>query len=812
MPPAGGTAPHGPSCVGWLGVRAGKRRGEGSLLRHGQTFGTWRLLFKPSSLHGDEVPRLRRPALEPLVLPVGGYSWPLEPTFFPTLFMSTPNLSSGPREVPGQALETSSSGRTVGDVQKHSEDATLPAASGGRHQRKASVRAPVPTHLLDTLYMKDVLPSMTYRAIHSCFKTFGAVSRICLKYDGDTTSNRLYVTFVSSDAAKAAHGAASSLSLSAGNSTTALMRSANLADSDQDYHPNVFEGTVDETTPAIRQIPTPRWFVAYYRDEKANFIHAARYLEKEIGVIPEGHLKKYGKGVLVRAKDVTQAKMLLHLPCPSDSMFESVKPHRTFNYSKGCVYNDDLAEFSVEQILQMCPNNVRDVSKIKGSNHMAVLTFFGSNLPDRVKIGPLSLKVKPFLDRPLQCYQCYGYGHGKKYCKESPRCGNCSALESHPTSECVSEPYCFYCRGAHPLRSRQCERYRLEQDILQLANSQYISLGSARRELLFKLKKGGGSKTYASTAGARLPSLTVSNSKLTSVVPPGAPNGGTPAVPLQNKFTPLSSSPETPSHAPLDEQSSALTTGTVVADVHVPTNASPGKHTNTNSQGHYKRRRGSSESLESVGVPPPKVPPPAMCATSPPRVRFPENILSASETICSPVPSPTESPATPCAVGVTDMDANEVKPLVDEAIPDNLVRQMSQECLPSASQIRCDDEPDMAKASSLGSVQCTVRTSSLSSLETRVTAVISPPDCPSRKPVPSPVTSASAPRPRSSHIPVSFSAGRAEVRRPGSSSHKPASSSARASAPPTIRRYPKTQTHTGSGKSLPGTRPKKPNT
>lgn len=203
--------------------------------------------------------------------------------------------------------------------------------------------------------------------------------------------------------------------------------------------------------------------------------------------------------MLVKAKDIAQAKMLQHLPCPADDMFETVKAHHTFNFSKGSIYNHDLYSFSEKEIFGMCPSSVHKVSKMKGSANMILLTFFGSTLPDRVSIGPLHLRVKPFVDRPLQCFSCYG----KKYCTEPSRCGNCSTLASHSTAECESDAYCFYCQDAHQLSSRQCLRYRLEQDILQLANSQFISLGSARRELLYRQKAGTGAKTYTSSLGTR---------------------------------------------------------------------------------------------------------------------------------------------------------------------------------------------------------------------------------------------------------------------------------------------------------------------
>ncbi|MPD00047.1 hypothetical protein E2C01_095495 [Portunus trituberculatus] len=48
--------------------------------------------------------------------------------------------------------------------------------------------------------------------------------------------------------------------------------------------------------------------------------------------------------------------------------------------------------------------------------------------------------------------------------------------------------------------TRQCPKYRLEQDILQLASSQFIILGRPHRELLYRQKDGTGATSYASLA------------------------------------------------------------------------------------------------------------------------------------------------------------------------------------------------------------------------------------------------------------------------------------------------------------------------
>ncbi|MPC33904.1 hypothetical protein E2C01_027272 [Portunus trituberculatus] len=126
-------------------------------------------------------------------------------------------------------------------------------------------------------------------------------------------------------------------------------------------------------------------------------------------------------------------------------------------------------------------------------SNMVPLTFFGSTLPDRVHIGSINLRMRRFISCPLQCFSCYGYGHGKSSCKEASRCGNCSALDSYSEEHCNAAAYCFHYRDAHQVRSRQCLRYRLKQDILQLTNS-------ALRELLYRQKDGTGATSYASLA------------------------------------------------------------------------------------------------------------------------------------------------------------------------------------------------------------------------------------------------------------------------------------------------------------------------
>ena len=303
---------------------------------------------------------------------------------------------------------------------------------------------------------------------------------------------------------------------------------------------------------------------------------------------------------------------------------------------------------------------------------MVIFTFFGSFLPDSVRIGTLHLRVKPFLDRPLQCYGCYKYGHGRKHCTERPRCGNCSALDSHPTENCESNSYCFHCREAHPVRSRQCSQYRLEQDILQMANTQFISLGSARRELAFRQGNGGEVRTFAS-----------------SLRPPSSPS-------FNRVSTARTSVPVVNSSRSSVAASTGVSTSNafrVLGDESVgrsapsdPTPAAKSGVSNTSQRPHYSHKvvqKRQYRSTDSLDVRPSKIPTCSVDGPKPTGCSAP--VVAGSPLDTSMSPSVQEvGDSSSCREAVSlGMEVSQDAPLVDESVPDLLERQMSQDSLTS---------------------------------------------------------------------------------------------------------------------------------
>ena len=117
---------------------------------------------------------------------------------------------------------------------------------------------------------------------------------------------------------------------------------------------------------------------------------------------------------------------------------------------------------------------------LKDDNNAILLTFTSNFIPDMLYIDHSRIKVKKYYRRPSQCFKCYEYGHGHDKCRNARKCSHCS-LEHEPVENCANASHCFLCDGDHSPRSRNCPRYKFEQDVLDTANNEFISIGSAKQ-------------------------------------------------------------------------------------------------------------------------------------------------------------------------------------------------------------------------------------------------------------------------------------------------------------------------------------------
>ena len=317
--------------------------------------------------------------------------------------------------------------------------------------------------------------------IFSLFKEYGPIIRIKAKVINKIVISA-FITFVSPLSAKEAlkdmqnRKEMSKVSFS-------IISSKNLAEEESDYIPELFSATPIEPT-MKREEPIPMWHVVSYKVDNNNSLKGLFNLERCIGKIPEENFKKYGKGSLVKAKNNLQALMLQHFTPTEEDLISSVKPHNSFNLVRGVIYSEELQAFSNEEIVELCPSNIYRVQKLKGSNSAILLFFSTKYIPDYLKIRHLSFRVRKYKPSPIQCFNCFQYGHVATKCKKGKKCFKCSEELGQEENHSCSNYYCYHCEGEHSPKSRLCSRYKFEQDIIEIANNEYVSFGKAKGRLM----------------------------------------------------------------------------------------------------------------------------------------------------------------------------------------------------------------------------------------------------------------------------------------------------------------------------------------
>ena len=369
----------------------------------------------------------------------------------------------------------------------------------GHHGAKTSGGSFPNMRVLECTRISD---TPNYEMIHDKFRSFGSIQRIKMILTQQDNVFDAYITFSNSSEASTAQ---QHLNIEDSNycKKSKVISITNLLDDAYDYIPDEISLPVEKVE---RVLPIPTWHVASYKEGQENMIRGAKAIQKKVGNIPRGNLKRYGRALLIKAGNNTQAALLRNFKASPDSNIESISPHKSFNTFKGIIYSRDLYYYEDWEILEMCPSSVYKVQKLKGDNNAILLTFTSNFVPDTIYIEHTRIKVKKFYRRPTQCFKCYEYGHGYDKCKNTRKCPHCSG--THELVEhCTNPGHCFLCEGDHSPKSRNCPRYLFEQEALEIANNQFISIGSAKQIVM------GANKTPDSSYAKVIKALKIKNFK-----------------------------------------------------------------------------------------------------------------------------------------------------------------------------------------------------------------------------------------------------------------------------------------------------------
>lgn len=123
------------------------------------------------------------------------------------------------------------------------------------------------------------------------------------------------------------------------------------------------------------------------------------------------------------------------------------------------------AEEIVEDLESNGYINPEAVRLIKGrekepSAHIKI-TFKTENLPEHVYIGYQRYQVRPYVNRPFQCYQCQGFGHSAADCRRGEKCLICAGAHNYKSCNRENIKKCSNCGENHTSTFSGCKAMKM---------------------------------------------------------------------------------------------------------------------------------------------------------------------------------------------------------------------------------------------------------------------------------------------------------------------------------------------------------------
>ena len=181
-------------------------------------------------------------------------------------------------------------------------------------------------------------------------------------------------------------------------------------------------------------------------------------------------VEKTGKSITVEVKNAADSASLLKIKSFLGQTVE-VTPHKRLNTSRGVIRSWEFKNTEPEEWKEV-PGvlEARQILTKKEGKEVKtplwVLTFDQPIPPVTLQVEYLRLEVRPFVRKPLRCFNCQKYGHQGKHCRGKKTCANCGKAEEHVV--CPAEAWCPNCReSGHSATSKNCPRFLKEKLILE---------------------------------------------------------------------------------------------------------------------------------------------------------------------------------------------------------------------------------------------------------------------------------------------------------------------------------------------------------
>lgn len=272
-----------------------------------------------------------------------------------------------------------------------------------------------------------------------------------------------------------------------------------------------------------RAKPQGRWLNVSFENNENNFSKISSiFVEKQLLQI-SGY---FDINSIRRSKDGCSLQMLTTNQKGTENFLKTkklgeflvkIEEHKFLNHCKGVIFSKDVLIETDDDLKQyLADQMVVDIYRMKrrGTNGMEdtgsfILTFDKKNLPEYVNIGYLKVKVRQYIPNPLQCKNCFRFGHIKAKCVSPTICYTCAEIKEDEMHDCSMVKKCVNCNGPHnSLDRKSCNVLQKEIAIIETKTKNNISFYEAKKMVMTI------SDTSTSFAGAVDQSITEELAKI----------------------------------------------------------------------------------------------------------------------------------------------------------------------------------------------------------------------------------------------------------------------------------------------------------
>lgn len=220
--------------------------------------------------------------------------------------------------------------------------------------------------------------------------------------------------------------------------------------------------------------------------EGVNPVRLTLALKKAVGDIIAARMLRNGN-LLISCKDVGLRDRALKLERLGQFQVDRVVVDRgRKQWSKGVITGIPVCVGMEEVKSNLRGGTLLSAQRLQASregtkvdSQSVLLQFEGEALPKKVTIVYMSYFVRPYVPKPLRCYNCQRFGHIAAMCKETRRCARCGG--NHNYGQCGEGvlPNCCNCGGVHNVAYGGCAVMKEAVQEQQVRGGQKVSYAEA---------------------------------------------------------------------------------------------------------------------------------------------------------------------------------------------------------------------------------------------------------------------------------------------------------------------------------------------